>query len=188
MSKENMPALFELIDALKKEQNIKQIDLIVGGHDHDNPKTEPDINLYSPKTFSKSMFEMDLQIRDRVKTLMNVKEVSSDALPVSSEFERVIKPYEEKSGILDKVAPHVLNLPKLYAHPGSLGTFIADGMKDMCGVDAAFFASNVVRVPLYYQENADILTSQKMIRIAFDQPKAEFVHAVLRESVILAGI
>ena len=38
------------------------------------------------------------------------------------------------------------------------------------------------------KENADILTSQKMVRIAFDQPKAEFVHAVLRESVILAGI
>lgn len=38
------------------------------------------------------------------------------------------------------------------------------------------------------KENADILTSQKMIRIAFDQTKAEFVHAVLRESIILAGI
>ena len=150
-----------------REQGIK-IDLIVGGHDHDNPKTEPDINLYSPKTFSKSMFEMDLLIRDNVKKLMNIKEVSSETLPISSEFESVIKPYEEKSGILNKVAPHVLNLPKLYAHPGALGTFIADGMKDMCGVDAAFFASNVVRVPLYYQENADILNYDTRKIITFD--------------------
>lgn len=31
MSKENMPALFELVDELKKEQSIEHIDLIVGG-------------------------------------------------------------------------------------------------------------------------------------------------------------
>ncbi|MBQ8887057.1 MAG: metallophosphoesterase [Candidatus Gastranaerophilales bacterium] len=156
----------QLFDYAKK-QGIK-IDLIVGGHDHDNPKVESDINLYFPKTFSKSMFEMDLKIRDNIHRLLNIKEVSSDGLPISNEFEAVVKPYEEKSGILDKVAPHVLNLPKFYAHPGSLGTFIADGIKDISGVDAAFFASNVVRVPLYYKEGADILNYDTRKIITFD--------------------
>lgn len=31
MSEENMPVLFNLIDDLKKEQHVEQIDLIVGG-------------------------------------------------------------------------------------------------------------------------------------------------------------
>ena len=149
------------------EQGIN-IDLIVGGHDHDNPKPEPDINLYSPKTFSKTMFEMDLQIRDNVKRLMNIKEVESSSLPLAEELEAVISPYEQESGILDKVAPHVLNLPKLYAHPGALGTFIADGIKDLSGTDVAFFESNVVRVPLYYKENADILNYDTRKIITFD--------------------
>lgn len=150
-----------------QQQGIK-IDLIVGGHDHDNPKSEPEINMYCPKSFSKSMFEMDLQIRDNVRKLMNIREVSSGKLPISSEFEDVLKPYEEKSGILNKVAPHVLNLPKFYAHPCSIGSFIADGMKDYCSADAAFFASNVVKVPLYYQENADILNYDTRKIITFD--------------------
>ena len=165
-----------------KSQGIK-IDLIVGGHDHDNPKSEPEINLYSPQCFSKSMFEMDLQIRDNVRKLMNVNEVESGKLPISPEFEAVLKPYETKSGILNKVAPHVLNLPKFYAHPGSLGTFIADGIKDIAGVDAAFFASNVVKVPLYYKEGADILNYDTRKIITFDSTvqQADFTPDELKE-------
>ena len=150
-----------------KEQGIK-IDLIVGGHDHDNPKSDPEINLYSPKCFSKSMFEMDLQIKNNVKRLMNIREVESGDLPVSSEYESLLNTYESESGILEKVAPHTLNLPKLYAHPGSLGTFIADGIKDMSESDVAFFASNVVKVPLYYQDGADILNYDTRKIITFD--------------------
>ena len=165
-----------------KEQGIK-IDLIVGGHDHDNPRSEPDINLYSPQCFSKSMFEMDLQIRDNVRKLLNVQEIESGKLPVSSEFEAVLEPYETKSGILDKVAPHVLNLPKFYAHPGSLGTFIADGMKDYANSDLAFFASNVVKVPLYYKEDSDILNYDTRKIITFDSTvqKASFIPSELKE-------
>ena len=165
-----------------KSQGIK-IDLIIGGHDHDNPKSQPEINLYSPQCFSKSMFEMDLQIRDNVRKLMNIIEVESGKLPVSPEFENVLKPYEHQSGILDKVAPHVLNLPKFYAHPGSLGTFIADGIKDMSGVDAAFFASNVVKVPLYYKEGSDILNYDTRKIITFDSTvqKADFSVEELKE-------
>ena len=165
-----------------EEQGIK-IDLIVGGHDHDNPKSDPNINLYCPKCFSKSMFEMDLQIRDNVRKLMNIKEVESGKLPVSSEFDAVLRPYEQKSGILDKVAPHVLNLPKFYAHPGSLGTFIADGIKDISGADVAFFASNVVKVPLYYQEGADILNYDTRKIITFDSTvqKSLFTPDELKE-------
>lgn len=59
------------------------MDLTIDGHDHDNPDCIPELNLYAPKTFSKSMFEMDLQIRDNVKKIMNVKEIESDNLPVS---------------------------------------------------------------------------------------------------------
>ena len=48
------------------QKGIK-IDLTIDGDDHDNPDCIPELNLYAPKTFSKSMFEMDLQIRDNVK-------------------------------------------------------------------------------------------------------------------------
>lgn len=165
-----------------KMQGIK-IDLIVGGHDHDNPDTTPEINLYCPKVFSKSMYEMDLQIRDNVNKLMHIKETKSGNLPVDEEYESILRPYEEKSGILDKVAPHVLNLPKLYAHPGALGTFIADEMKEITGTDAAFFASNVVRVPLYYKENSDILNYDTRKIITFDSTvqKADLTPDELKE-------
>ena len=170
-----------------KDKGIK-IDLIVGGHDHDNPKSEPEINLYSPQCFSKSMFEMDLQIKDNVRRLINVNEVSSDSLSISPEYESLLKEYEQQSGILDKVAPHVLNLPKFYAHPGSLGTFIADGIKDMSGVDAAFFASNVVKVPLYYQDGADILNYDTRKIITFDSTvqKAELTVDEFKEALTSA--
>ena len=126
---------------------------------------------------------MDLNIRDNVRKLLNIREVESGNLPVSSEFEAVLKTYEDKSGILDKVAPHVLNLPKFYAHPGSLGTFIADGMKYIAGVDVAFFASNVVKVPLYYQEGADILNYDTRKIITFDSTvqQADFTPDELKE-------
>ncbi len=156
----------ELFDYAKK-QGIK-IDLIVGGHDHDNPEPLPEINLYCPKAFSKSMYEMDLEIKNNVNKIMKIKEIENEDLPVSGEFESVLKEYEENSKILEKVAPHVLNLPKFYAHPGALGTFIADGMKDITKSDAAFFASNIVRVPLYYKEGADILNYDTRKIITFD--------------------
>ena len=120
-----------------KQKGIK-IDLTIDGHDHDNPDSIPELNLYAPKAFSKSMFEMDLQIRDKVKKMLNVKEIESDNLPVSDGLDAILSEYEDKSGILEPVAPHVLNLPKSYAHPGALGTFIADGMKDLADTEAAF--------------------------------------------------
>ncbi|MBE7708131.1 MAG: hypothetical protein E7Z88_05430 [Cyanobacteria bacterium SIG27] len=150
-----------------KNQGI-DIDLIVNGHDHDNPKSNPMINMYTPKVFSKSMFEMDLNIQNRLNELKNIKEIESGALPLESGINELISDYEAKSGISDVVAPHTLNLPKFYAHPGALGTFIADGIKEISDVNAAFFASNVVRVPLYYKENADILNYDTRKVITFD--------------------
>ena len=159
------------------------IDLIIGGHDHDNPKTEPEVRLYSPKTFSKSMFEIDLAIKDNINKLMNINEVESGKSKVSDEFEQILQPYEKQSGILDSVAPHVLNLPKFYAHPGSLGTLIADGIKNFAGTDIAFFASNIVKVPLYYQEGKNVLNYDTRKIITFDSTvqKAELSSGELKE-------
>ncbi len=169
------------------QKGIK-IDLTIDGHDHDNPDCIPELNLYAPKTFSKSMFEMDLQIRDNVKKIMNVKEIESDNLPVSDELDAILREYEEKSKILEPVAPHVLNLPKFYAHPGALGTFIADGMKDLADTEAAFFASNVVRVPIYYKEGANVLNYDTRKTITFDSTvqKSEFTPDELKDILTTA--
>lgn len=165
-----------------KSKGIK-IDLIIGGHDHDNPDSDTEKNIYCPKAFSSSMFEMDLKIKDKISKLINVREINSGNLPVNKDIEQIITPYERESKILEPVTPHVLNLPKKYAHPGPLGTFIADGMKEMTGTDAAFFASNVVRVPLYYEENKDILNYNLRKIITFDSTvqKAEFTPDELKE-------
>lgn len=165
-----------------KEKEIK-IDLIVGGHEHNEPEILYSCNLYRPKAFGKSMYEMDLEIKNNVHKIMNAKEIRSGNLPVSEEFEAMLQPYEKQSGILDKVAPHTLNLPKSYAHPGSLGTFIADAVKETAHTDIAFFASGIVRMPLYYKENSDILNYDVRKIIIFDSTaqKAQLTPDELKE-------
>ena len=183
----------DYLDTSKKllEQANKNgitIDLIIDGHDHDNPESLPELNLYSPKCFSKSMFEMDLDIKGKVKQILNAREIKSADLPISDTINSLLSDYEAKSGILDKVAPHILNLPKSYAHPGALGTFIADGMKDIAQTDVAFFASNVVRVPIYYQEGKDVLNYDTRKTITFDSTvqTAKFTSSELKDILTTA--
>lgn len=165
-----------------KSKGIK-IDLIIGGHDHDNPDSDPEKSIYCPKAFSSSMFEMDLKIKDKISKLMNIKEVKSGTHPLNEGLKQIIEPYEKESRILEPLAPHILDLPKKYAHPGALGTFIADGMKEITGTDAAFFSSNVVRVPLYYEKDKDILNYDIRKIITFDSTvqTADFTPDELKE-------
>lgn len=164
-----------------KSQGIG-IDLFINGHEH-GMESNPSINMYCPGAFSKSMFEMDLVIQDNLKKLANIREIESENLPIEKDVEELLSDYEARSGILDKIAPHTLNLPKQYSSPGALGTFIADGIKEIAQTDVAFFASNVVRVPLYYKENADVLNYDTRKVITFDSTvqKATFSPNELKD-------
>lgn len=170
-----------------KQKGVK-IDLIIDGHDHNNLPSIPELNIYNPKTFSKSMLEMDLIIKDKVGKIMNVREVESKDLPILKEIDSLIEQYEKDSGILNKVAPYVLNLPKTYEEPGELGTFIADGIKKFSDADVAFFASNAVRVPLFYKEGKNILNYDIRKTITFDSTVqiAEFTPSELRDILMTA--
>ena len=131
---------------------------------------------------------MDLIIKDKVGKIMNVREVESKELPILKEIDSLIEQYEKDSGILNKVAPYVLNLPKTYEEPGELGTFIADGIKKFSDADVAFFASNAVRVPLFYKEGKNILNYDIRKTITFDSTVqiAEFTPSELRDILMTA--
>ncbi len=150
-----------------KKQGIK-IDLIIEGHDHNNIPSDVENNIYCPKCFSLSMLEMDLQIKNKKNKILNRKEVLSKDASVNPELSKLLDAYEKESGMLKAVAPSILNLPKSYENPCGLGTFISDEMCRETGAEAAFFASNAIKIPLLYHKDSNVSNYDLRKVITFD--------------------
>ncbi len=173
-------------DYLDSSVNIHSLfhpDLIIGGHDHNRIPMDKKRRIFYPGSFSSSMFEIDLKIKDNVSKILSLNEIKTENVKILPELDKLVSYYEKDCKLNEVIAQSTLDLAKLYAHPCALGGFLADGIKDKTESDIAFFASNIIRVPLRYKENGNIKNYDLRKVITFDSTiqKAELNTDALKE-------
>lgn len=182
-----MPASKSIVETCKK--NGIKIDVVIGGHDHDFVHPDTKLNIYYPQPFSDSMYKMNLVNNKGSRSVTDVDMIESEHLSVDSLFSKDLDDYEKSSGLLDKVAPYTLNLPKRYSKPCPLGSFLADEMKSVTDADIAFFSTGFLMKPMEYRKNAYITnylfkktmiaeTPIKTVELDTAQLKEVFQHAL----------
>ena len=150
----HLPASKSLVQECK-DRDIP-VDVLIGGHDHEYVPPIPSLNIYYPKAFSNSIYRMSLENKDGLKTLKDVEAIENQGLKMLPVFEKDIVRYEKESGLMNKIAPAVLNLDKKYSHPSSLGSFLADEMKRVSDSDIGFFSTGFLMYPMRYTPNGFI--------------------------------
>lgn len=149
-----MPSSRNLVKISK--ENGLNIDLVIGGHDHDYVPPDTDLNIYYPKSFSDSMYKMILD-NSALPKLRYAEHIIQDINPEPDGlFAKDIERYERESGLFDKIVPYTLNLPKSYSKPCPLGSFMADNMQRTANADAAFISTGFLMKPLLYKPDAYI--------------------------------
>ncbi len=143
-----MPSSEDIVKTCKN--NGINVDLTIGGHEHDIVPANKELHIYYPQAFSESMYKMALHNETDIKSLNEIEEIKSRNLPVSKIFEESLQPYEEESKILDNIAPYTLNLTKQYSKPCPLGSFLADEIKKTANSEIAFFSTGFLMKPLPY--------------------------------------
>lgn len=143
-----MPSSQEIVNHCKK--NGINVDLTIGGHEHDIVPPNQELKIYYPQAFSESMYKMTLNNNTGSKSLNVIEEIKSSNLPVSGIFEESLQPFEKESKILENIAPYTLNLTKQYSKPCPLGSFLADEMKKAANSEIAFFSTGFLMKPLPY--------------------------------------
>lgn len=178
----------ELAD-FAKEQGIK-VDLMVGGHEHDRIEPNSKKRIYYPHAFANTMYKMDMEIQDGINRLKNVELIENNNLDVAPVFEAKLADAERQTGLLDPVAPYVLNLTKKYSEPCALGSFTADAMKNAAKTDVAFFSTGFLMAPMPYKEGKTITnydfkktiiadSQLQKVELTADELKAVFSNAQL---------
>ncbi len=138
-------------------------DMIIGGHEH-SPIEHDDIrHIYYPQAYSKTMLYFKLEFTESSKNLQLCEEISCKKAPIQNVFVPPLDAYEEKSGLNIPVAESVLNLEKNYFDPSSLGTFIADRMKEEAQTDIGLISTGFISHALRYEANK-ILTHYNIER------------------------
>lgn len=132
------------------------VDLLIEGHDHSLSQPNPKQHIYHPKAYSDSMYEIDLVNNDGEKSLENIKIIKSYDINPDKQLIEPILEYENESGMLDIVAKCVLNLTKNYSAPSSLGSFLADNMKNVANADVGFCSTGIIQKSLKYKKGKEI--------------------------------
>ncbi len=149
-----MPASREIVKTCR--ENGINIDVVIGGHDHDIVPADTELNIYYPRSFCDSMYKMDLINGNGKNKLQNVNEIKVEKLKISQTFAKELEEYEKSSGLLDNIAPYILDLTKKYSKPCPLGSFLADEMQKVSNSDIAFFSTGFLMKPMPYKENSYI--------------------------------
>jgi len=182
-----MPSSQKIVKTCK--ENGINVDLVIGGHDHDYVSPDTKLNIYYPQSFSDSMYKMDIINENSVNKISNVETSENDGLGVSPIFEKDLIEYETETGLLDKIVPYTLNLTKQYSKPCPLGSFLADKMRDTANTDIAFFSTGFLMKPLEYKPNTFITnylfkktmiadTPIKTVELTSDELKTVFAHSL----------
>ena len=176
-----MPISKEIVQTCK-DKGIK-VDVVIGGHDHEPVQPDRKLNIYYPMSFSDSMYRINIINHKNTKKVTDVEEIQNDGLKVNHTFSGDLEPYERKTGLLDKIVPYTLNLKKLYSEPCSLGSFLADEMKQTANTDIAFFSTGFLMKPMEYKENQYITNYLFKKTIIADTPikKVELSSKDLKE-------
>lgn len=182
-----MPSSREIVKTCK--ENGVNVDLVIGGHDHDFVPPDTKLNIYYPQSFSDSMYKMNLVNNGGSKKLTDVEMVKNEGLKLNQVFEKDLQVYEKETGLLDPIVPYTLNLTKQYSRPCPLGSFLADRMQKTAGADAAFFSTGFLMKPMPYRPNTDITnylfkktmiadTPVKTVELSGEEIKAVFDNAL----------
>ena len=99
---------------------------------------------------------MNLENNNGIKSIHDLEIIDNAGLKVEPFLEQDLHEYEIASGLMQNIAPRVLNLTKKYNEPCPLGTFLADKMKETSQSDIAFFSTGFLMGPLVYKENEHI--------------------------------
>ncbi|MCR5265533.1 MAG: 5'-nucleotidase C-terminal domain-containing protein [Cyanobacteria bacterium RUI128] len=182
-----MPVSKNLVKSCK-DKGV-DVDIIIGGHDHEFVQPDKKLNIYYPQSFSDSMYQMNIVNKKGKKSVDGVKMVKSDGLDIKPEFETEISSYEEETGLLDSIAPSTLNLEKRYSKPCSLGSFLADEMKKTADADIGFFSTGFLMKPMLYKTDSEITnydfkktiiaeTPIKKVELSVSDLKEVFQHSL----------
>lgn len=146
------------------------VDLLIGGHEHDKLKPNEDLHIYYPEAFNNTMYKLDLVINNGKSEIKDVEEISSSGLEIAPEFEEKLVTSEKKTGLFDIIAPYVLDLKKSYINPSPFGTFLADAMKIEADTDIAFFSTGFLMSSMRYKKGCNITNYDFKKTMSADTP------------------
>lgn len=182
-----LPSSREIVKKCR-EKGI-DVDLVIGGHDHEFVPPDDNLHIYQPMAFSDSMYKMNLENQNGIKILSDVEMIKNDNFPLNKVFERDIVDYEKDSHLLENIVPYTLNLTKWYSKPCPLGSFLADEMKKVGNADVAFVSTGFLMKPLEYRPNQNITkylfqktmvaeTPLKSVELSIEELKQVFDNAL----------
>ncbi|CCY24051.1 ser/Thr protein phosphatase family protein [Brachyspira sp. CAG:484] len=182
-----MPSSREIVNTCKK--NGINVDLLIGGHDHDFVPPDKELNIYYPKSFSDSMYRMNIENNNGMKKLSGVEMIENNDLPLNPVFKNDLETYERATGLYNKIVPYTLDLKKQYSRPCPLGSFLADKMMETANADAAFFSTGFLMKPMDYRPDTYITnylfkktiiadTPVKTVELSAEELKAVFDNAL----------
>ena len=138
--------------ALKEySQSIgKEIDLIIGGHEHSVIAPDFENNIYYPLSFARSFYFIS-------ESLKKIEQIDIKTVEPIENFLIPVEEYEKETQLFAPVVKRVLNLVKSYSQPCPLGTFISDNMKRVAKTDIAFHSTGFTMYHLSTKDS-DVIT------------------------------
>ena len=132
-------------------------DVIIGGHDH-TPKghLHPERHIYYPAAFAQNMLNFKIINSNGKKQIEEPAIIKESDIKINKDMEADIAQYERQTGLLDPIAPSVVDFYKKYSDPCSLGSFLADEIKEETKTDICLFSTGLTVKPLPYRENGNI--------------------------------
>lgn len=132
-------------------------DVIIGGHDH-TPKghLHPERHIYYPAAFAQNMLNFKIINSNGKKQIEEPAIIKESDIKINKDMEADIAQYERQTGLLDPIAPSVVDFYKKYSDPCSLGSFLADEIKEETKTDICLFSTGLTVKPLPYIEEGCI--------------------------------
>ena len=165
-----------------KSQNIP-VDIIIGGHDHiPGGHLHTDENIFYPPAFSEGLLNFKINKQENKKRVEDLKIIDENSLHVNKELEKDLTAYEKEKNLLAPVAPCRIRFTKEYSNPCSLGSFLADEIKNTLNTDICIFSTGLLVKPLPYKDtpitNYDF---QKTMMAKMPVKKIELTPAELKQ-------
>lgn len=180
-----------------KSQNIP-VDIIIGGHDHiPGGHLHPDENIFYPPAFSEGILNFKINKQENKKRIEDLKIIDENSLHINKELEKDITAYEEEQKLLAPVAPCRIKFTKEYSNPCSLGSFLADEIKNTLNTDICIFSTGLLVKPLPYKDtpitNYDFQKTMmakmpvKKIELMPEELKQIFEHSFKNRTMDITG-
>lgn len=141
-----------------------RIDLIIGGHEHSAVEPNWEQRTFYPQAFGRTMLHFTLEYLPNATTLRLNETVSSKTEPLNPIFATELEEYENKVGLNIPVAKSTLDLERTYSDACSLGSFVADRMREAANADIALLSTGYLTHALRYEKDK-ILTVYNLERV-----------------------